>query len=338
MANDQSAQDETLPEGRVSRWKLFVPVGALAALFGALAVFWFWSIRTADAQIDAWIAREAAVGRQWTCPDRSLGGFPFRIELRCVKPRFTRADTGLKGALDGITAVAQIYNPTLMIVEVDGPLTLDDGRATYQLDWANLRASLRGRPGERLDRLSVEGKNVTLNWTDAMGTARKANAAQAEFHIRRDLDRPAADHSYDLATQLIGLALPALDSLTGGTGQAAVSFTGVLTHGDPFGGQGLQAELERWRAAGGKLLINEFSVSKDASRFTVQGELGLDDRARPQGALDIGLTGLDAALKSFGVPPLRGDNGAKTATLKLRLDRGQIFLGPIPLGKTFPLY
>lgn len=338
MANEVMKDEDTLPEGRVSRWKLFVPVGALLALFVALAGFWFWSIRTADAQINAWIAREAALGRQWTCPDRSLGGFPFRIELRCKAPRFFRADTGITGALEGITAVAQIYNPTLMIIEADGPLKLNDGRADYALDWSVLRASLRGRPGERLDRLSIDGKDIVFNWTDAMGTARKAAASQAEFHIRRDLDRPAEEHAYDIATSLVGFALPALDPLTGGTGQAAINFDGVLTHADPFAGHGLQSELERWRSAGGKLIVRDFAISKDASRLGIQGELGLDDRARPQGAIDVSMTGLDVALKSFGVPPIRGDNNSKTATLKLRFDRGQIFLGPIPLGKTFPLY
>lgn len=344
MANEPVAphshpRDSDLPpEGRVSRWKLFVPVGALFALFGALAVFWFWSIRTADAQIDAWIAREASLGRVWTCPERSLGGFPFRIQVQCLKPRFTRTDSPMKGELDAIRAVAQIYQPTLMIIEADGPLQLDDGRSLYKLDWTVLRASLRGRPGERLDRLSVEGSDVVLNWTDAMGTARTAAAAKAAFHIRRDLERPAADHAYEIATSLVGFAFPALDAITGGTGQAALTFVGGLTHADPFAGQGLQRELERWRQAGGKMLIRDFSISKDASRLAVQGELALDDRARPQGMLDINMTGLDNAMKMLGMPPLRGENGGQTATLKLRFDRGQIFLGPIPLGKTFPLY
>ncbi len=342
MANEPVAphtpDQDTLPEGRVSRWKLIVPVGALFALFGALAVFWFWSISAADRQIDAWIAREAALGRVWTCPDRSIGGFPFRIEVRCPKPRFTRTDSPIKGELDGITAVAQIYQPTLMIIEADGPLKLDDGRAVYALDWKTLRASLRGRPGERLDRLSVEGTDLVLNWTDTMGTARNAAASRGEFHIRRDLERPAADHSYEIATSLVGFALPALDSITGGNGQAAVNFMGILTHADPFAGQGLQSELERWRSAGGQLFIRDLAISKDASRLSVQGQLALDDRARPQGALDINMTGLDVAMKTLGFPPLRGENGSNTATLKLRLDRGQIFLGPIPLGKTFPLY
>lgn len=338
MANEDLTKDAPLPEGRVSRWKLFLPVGALFALFGALAVFWFWSIRTADAQIDAWIAREAALGRHWTCPDRSLGGFPFRIELRCKAPRFVRADTGLKGALEGITAVAQIYNPTLMIIEADGPLKLEDGRGVYALDWKTLRASLRGRPGERLDRLSMEGKALVLDWTDGFGTARKATAAEGEFHIRRDVDRPADEHAYDIVTTLTGFGLPALDPLTGGTGQAAFSFNGVLTQADPFSGHGFPAEIERWRAAGGKIAIKDLSLSKDASRLGVSGELGLDDRARPQGTLDIAMTGLDPAMKMLGIPPLRDPNGGKTTSLKLRFDRGQIFLGPIPLGKTFPLY
>lgn len=342
MANEPVAphtQDhDPMPEGRVSRWKLFVPVGALFALFGALAVFWFWSISAADRQIDAWIAREASLGRVWTCPDRSLGGFPFRIEVHCLKPRFTRTDSPLKGELDAIRAVAQIYQPTLMIIEADGPLKLDDGRGVYALDWKILRASLRGRPGERLDRLSVEGTDIALNWTDSLGTARTAASAKMEFHIRRDLERPAADHAYEIATSLVGVAFPALDAITGGTGQAALNFVGGLTHADPFAGQGLPRELERWQQAGGKMLIRDFSISKDASRLSVQGDLALDDRARPQGTLDISMTGLDVAMKTLGFPPLRGENGSNTATLKLRLDRGQIFLGPIPLGKTFPLY
>lgn len=338
MANEDISKEAPLPQGRVSRWKLFLPVGILFALFGAFAVFWFWSIRTADRQIDAWIAREAGLGRTWTCPDRSLSGFPFRIELRCKAPRFVRNDTGLKGSLDGITALAQIYNPTLMIIEADGPLKLEDGRGVYTLDWSMLRASLRGRPGERLDRLSMEGKDFALNWIDGFGTARKAMATAGEFHIRRDASRPADEHAYDIATNLAGFALPALDPFTGGAGQAAFSFNGVLTHADPFAGVGFPAEIERWRAAGGKILIKDLSVSKDASRFALNGELGLDDRARPQGALDIAMTGLDPVMKMFGVPPLRDPNGGKTTNLKLRFDRGQIFLGPLPLGKTFPLY
>ena len=346
MANEEitketqgsSGAPKDAPSGRVSRWKLFVPVGALAALFGALAVFWFWSIRTADRQIDAWIAREAAVGRVWTCPDRTMGGFPFRIDIRCKNPSFTRTDTGLKGTLAGITAAAQIYQPTLMIIEVDGPLQLNDGRANYTLNWDSLRASLRGRPGERLDRLSIEGKQMALDWADGMGTARNAKTAAAEFHIRRAMERPAAEHSYDVVTNLVGFTVPALDPITGGPGQAAISLNALITHADPFGGQGIPVELERWRVAGGKLIVNELAISKDASRLAIQGEMGLDDRNRPQGALDVTMSGLDGVLKNFGMPPVRGENGNKAATLKLRFDRGQIFLGPLPLGRTFPLY
>jgi hypothetical protein len=65
MANEDISKDAPLPEGRVSRWKLFLPVGVLFALLGALAVFWFWSIRTADAQIDA-------CARSGTGPDMDL--------------------------------------------------------------------------------------------------------------------------------------------------------------------------------------------------------------------------------------------------------------------------
>ena len=36
--------------------------------------------------LDGWRVREAAAGRVHTCASQDVGGFPFRIEVRCVDP------------------------------------------------------------------------------------------------------------------------------------------------------------------------------------------------------------------------------------------------------------
>ena len=47
--------------------------------------------RKADG-LDAWLADEAAAGRQWTCADRSVGGYPFRLEVSCRTLTFRRGE------------------------------------------------------------------------------------------------------------------------------------------------------------------------------------------------------------------------------------------------------
>ena len=73
------------PAGRRrGRAGLFLPYILLAIVVVAWSGGWFWIRGRAEREMDAWMAREAAAGRTWTCQDRSVTGYPFRIELRCA--------------------------------------------------------------------------------------------------------------------------------------------------------------------------------------------------------------------------------------------------------------
>src|SRR6478609_10080135 len=104
---------------RPSRFRIFLPSLMVLVLGIALAGAWAYTSWRTDREIDAWIVREASLGRLWRCPERHIGGFPFRIEASCDNPTFQGRAEGrdLSGGLRRILAVAQIYTPNLVIVE-----------------------------------------------------------------------------------------------------------------------------------------------------------------------------------------------------------------------------
>src|SRR5579863_10243014 len=75
------------------KWTPFAPwllAAVTLAVFAVLAatLLWHFAAQKSEAIIDAWIAREKAVGRVWTCPQRTVEGYPFTIEIACAKPCF----------------------------------------------------------------------------------------------------------------------------------------------------------------------------------------------------------------------------------------------------------
>ena len=111
---------------RRRRWGLYLPYIVLLVLAAGWSGFWFVARDRAAATLDRVLAREAERGRVWTCPNRTIAGFPFRFELTCELPTF--AGNTLRGPIEGrvtrLLALAQIYDPDLVIIRLEGPLTL----------------------------------------------------------------------------------------------------------------------------------------------------------------------------------------------------------------------
>ena len=126
----------------VPRLGLFLPYILLALVAIGWSAGWFWIRARAASEIDGWIAREAAAGRTWTCADRSLGGYPFRIELRCSAVTLERADGRFR--LGPSTAVAQVYQPRLVVFESAGPFHVEQGDLIGDASWKGLQGSFHG--------------------------------------------------------------------------------------------------------------------------------------------------------------------------------------------------
>ncbi len=125
----------TLPSDaprRRSRWPLFLMPILLVIAAAAWSLFWFYAASQAEVKADAWRAQEAKSGRSFECAKQSIGGFPFRIEVRCEGARITLTSQTAGAAqpvtinLAEILAVAQVYAPKLLIAEFHAPAAISE--------------------------------------------------------------------------------------------------------------------------------------------------------------------------------------------------------------------
>jgi hypothetical protein len=117
-----------------------------------------------------------------------------------------------------------------------------------------------------------------------------------------------------------------------------------------------RAALAHWRDRDGRLDVDRLDLVWDDLTMTASGQLALDDKLRPRGELDAWWRGLadvidrltaakrikaEAALVlKFGLmalPARTAPDGTTEINLPLSFDKGQLFLGPVPVARLKPL-
>jgi hypothetical protein len=336
--------DATAPTARHSRFWLYTPF----VLLGLVAVAWSlaWvAIRDRIGEgLDQWLAAERQAGRQWTCRDRTVGGYPFRIQVTCAALSLERGD--VKASFGRVTSVAQVYQPRHVITEIDGPLRLTDGQIVAEGTWRLLETSVRGA-GEGFQRASLIAEAPRLRVTGAGPTELDVSSERVEAHLRPS---PAGrqEGAYDAAVTALGAKVPALDALMGGAEPANLQIDVTATQAQGFQGRPMVDELERWREAEGRLKVMLLSLAKGPRRLEAKGELHLDEMHRPAGELAVAAAGLEGLIGTLaggraggtllggllgqGPRAPQAPQAADLAPLPpLRLDNGRIAVGPFTL-------
>jgi hypothetical protein len=309
---DGTVRDASRPVKRRRRLGLFLPYVLLAILVCAWSVGWFWLRGRAEQEMDAWMAREAAAGRTWTCADRSVTGYPFRIELRCSAVTLARSDGSFR--LGPTTAVAQVYQPRLVIVESQGPFHVQQGDLTGDASWSALQGSFHGAAGGfTRASLVVDGPRVAVTGAGLQPVS--VAGRHLELHARPNPARYEAEGAVDLALQLADAAIPNLDALTGNSAVLNASLDATLTHAPVIGTGAVPRELEKWRQAGGLLEIAALSLAKGDQRIQAKGALALDDAHRPAGQLDLRAAGVDTLIGSVVGQRFGSEKGALVGQL-----------------------
>ncbi len=127
-----------------------VLVLAVVLMAGGWIGFWKYAANAAQENLENWRAREARAGRILGCGSQEIGGFPFRFELKCDGASAVlgggQIPVELKAA--NVHIAAQVYQPTLLISELTGPLTIGDpGRPpAYTANWKLAQSSISGLP------------------------------------------------------------------------------------------------------------------------------------------------------------------------------------------------
>jgi hypothetical protein len=301
------------------------------------------------------MAREAQAGRLHACGERTVGGYPFRIEMRCREPRSQLRGFGRPVALraGSLLAVAQIYDPTLLIAELTGPMIAmgDDGATNLTLDWRLLQASLRGFP-LAFERTSLVFDDLKVRQTDAPDAPPLVAAKQIELHLRLRPGQP--EPVFDLAVKGQTLALSAPATLAGRT--IDVNAEAVVRGVKDLTPKPINELLRQWQADGGRVEISKIRVAQADAVAVATGNLGLTPQARLDGSLQVSLAGLEQMLAMILGPSSQGRaqasllgglamlagrselEGKRAVALPLRVKEGAVSLGPLPLGQIPPLY
>ena len=340
------------PARRHNRFWLYTPFVLLLLVAIAWSVAW-WVIRDrATDSLDAWLATEARAGRQWTCADRQVGGYPFRVQVACNS--LTLKQGPVTASLGRVTSMSQVYQPAFVITEIEGPLRVSDGRATLEGTWDLLQSSLHAS-SRGLQRFSLVAEAPRITVTGLGPDDLVTNSRHLELHVRPNATR-ASDKAFDAALSVREAQIPSLDRLVGGAEPADFTLDATVTQAEGFRARQVGNELERWRKAGGALEILMLSVTKGTRRAEAKGEISLDDWHRPTGQLTASAAGLDGLLGNVVggrlggalLGALFGQAQAGTPAAQptlvplppLRLDNGKLAMGPfvVPGFRLMPLY
>jgi hypothetical protein len=269
------------------------------------SAFWYCSTTAAEATMTAWRARESDTGRVYGCATTNFGGYPFRIEVACAEPSVDDRATALSIRARNLAAVAQVWDPTFIIGEIVGPLTVAPlgGSPTLTVDWALARASLRGTPGAP-ERLSIAIDKPNLATAPSGGSL--AAAEHFEFHGRFAAESTPGHPVLDLALDLKNATAPVLVSALGTFGPVAsastdLSLIAVLRGASDLAPKPLGQRLREIQAANGRLDITNARLQQGDLIATATGALGLTARGTLTGDLRLTVVNFTKLIPLLGI-------------------------------------
>jgi hypothetical protein len=345
---------DVAPASRTSRW-IFVPAAVVIVLALAWSAFWWFAAQRAEATMATWVEQEAQRGRIHTCASRTVGGYPFRFEVRCTQP--TMELTGQQPSqvvkAKDVVAVAQVYQPGLIIAEITGPVTIGEAGQppVWQADWQVAQASLRGVPG-RPERLSVVIDRLVFDQTGS-SNERIGSADRLELHVRRGPGATDDKPVVEFAAQSAG-AVVRVGPL--GPRPIEAEINGVLRGVSDLRAKPMPERLREWQAAGGRLELTKLRLKQGDAVAVAAGSVGLTPVGRPDGVVDITMAGFDSLVREFVAERGGGRiqlgllaglaflgrpaeiDGKRGIAMTLRINDGATFLGPIPLGRVDSLF
>lgn len=339
--------------GRPPRFLVLIVALVVLVIAGWSAV-WYVGTRKADQLVAAWLGSEAAQGRTYRCGERSVGGYPFRVTATCASPELDIADSGprLRLAAEGFRAVAQVWNLTHVIFEIDGPVRIgvggDDAAPEMLLDadWQVLQGSVRA-PGGQIRRIDVVARDISAAPEAPAylsGPAMRLTARELQLHGRRA--EATADGANDIETAIT------LDDLVAATDGAApsepvdVAFVGrldALPYPPP---REPAAFLAAWRDNGGSIDVTRLSAQQGGAELRAAGRIAPDAAGRPEGRVTVSLAGAGSVGSSTfgGLGPIVGMalqfvgkpteiDGRPAIAGEIDFRNGRMLIGGVPIAE-----
>lgn len=370
----QSAYRAAVPGRR--RWPLFLPFAIVVLLAVAWTGLWFYAAARTETEIAAWRAREWQAGRSQDCASQSIGGYPFRIEVRCGAATFElKGAPTLRLALPSVLVAAQIYDPTLLISEFAGPLRISepDRPPQYIANWNLGQASVRGLPSA-VERASLVLDRPTVSDPNIVGSTTIFRAQQLELHGRLAPGSAPGNPAIATVLRLAGAVADQLHPLAARPIDADIE--AVLRGVTDISPKPWPVRFKEWQARDGQVEIIKARVQQDDVIAVGAGTLKLTPRGGLDGNLQVTVVGIEKILKMFNIERLMSEgqigatlsaldriipglggiarqntpglvsalgqravlDGKPAVAFPVRFSDGTVFLGPFQVGQIAPLF
>ncbi len=313
--------DFMLSPRRRPLWRLFIaPVLVLIAAI-AWSIFWFYAASQVDVQADAWRAQEAKSGRVYDCANRSVSGFPFRLEVRCDGATVTlvsqtagaSAQAPITAKLGEILVVAQVYDPKRVIAEFTAPATVSDkaAQASYVVNWRLGRSSVFGLPAVP-QRASIVFDDGAIDRLDGSTQVPLASAKHIELHGRIAEGSPANHPVIESVLEISGGSIKGLHPLLAEPFDADVR--AMLSGLKDFSPKPWPVRFRELQAAGGHVDIMQSRIQQGDLVAIAAGTLGFNPDGCLDGELQMTVAGIEKVIPALGIDKML-DQGVPQATL-----------------------
>ncbi|MBI2718713.1 MAG: DUF2125 domain-containing protein [Rhizobiales bacterium] len=295
-------------------WRMFLPFGLVVLLFILWSGYWWFAESYVMKAAAEQRARLAGQRIDLACASESWGGYPFRFEFSCKEPRLTLPG-GRSVAATAVLAVAQAYNPTHVILLIDGPtLARDPAQGDIAIGHGRAIVSLRIISAGGVE-ASAEVPDVNIPKLGSAG-------------MLRAFARPAKSGATDVAITADNLIVtpPGKPPLAADKAQLVGRLTSSFY-----------------------LEISDISASKGDLKVWGKGGLAVDPSHRLEGKLTTETNDLNSLFAL--IDPLLDMTGEQRATLKMVLGllgkqartevtarNGELFVGPMKVGDLLPVF
>jgi hypothetical protein len=314
--------DISLAPRRRPLWPVFIAPGLVLILAIAWSGFWFYSASRVDVMADAWRAREAKSGRVYDCARRSVAGFPFRLEIRCdgASVKLVAQTAGqpplppITAKLDEILAVAQVYDPKLVIAEFTAPAQIfEQGtqQPSFVVNWSKGRSSIVGLPAIP-QRADIEFDDPTIHRLDGTMQVPLANAKHVELHGRIAQGSPGDHPDIESVLQINQGSIQGLHPLMAQPFDADIR--AMVTGLKDFAPKPWPQRFRELQAAGGHIQILQSRIQQGDLIAVAAGTLSLTANGRLDGELQMTVAGIEKAIPALGIDKML-EQGVPQATL-----------------------
>ncbi|MCA0406308.1 MAG: DUF2125 domain-containing protein [Proteobacteria bacterium] len=333
------------PPAKPNRRGLYIPFALLGIACAIWSGIWFYAADKAGKIADHFIAREGERGREWVCPNRTVGGFPFRIEIACKRPQLLIRKGGElahEGSLGALSLNARILSPGHFIAVLAPPFVTRKGSiAEMEMGWKEARMSFRAGL-EGISEADVEVSEATWAFGKGDKADIKALAKGFDLHMRRS---PGEVPGTDFVGRINDFTFAPLDMLTGSPDPIRLELQATAPGLLPDPRRRFLDVLEEWRQSGRQARVVVFKANKGQANIDLSGVLGLDEAHRLAGNLSgraKGIEALTGRLSKRGGLDLGGLfdklGGGQGLPVSLTMNDGVLRYGPFPLTRLDPLY